>query len=163
MKSPRAIALVALTIALATGAGGGLLIWKAVTMPPPDSRRPHETPGLVAQVASVRCSQRRNAGTCYRPVVHYTHDGVRGQVASRFVYSPSSPHKVGENVTVLIEGDGTVWIASEWESRLADRQRDYAKARRFPLIMGLMLAVCAAFGMILAVALAFFVDRRADP
>jgi hypothetical protein len=162
VKSPTGIGLVALAISVVMGAAGGLLIWKAVTMPAPDDRRPREVAGLVVKVISARCSERRNPGTCYRPVVSYTEHGVLRQVASRTLYGPSSPHERGERVPVLIENDGTVWIASEWERRLADRQRDFASARRFPLIMGLMLAGGAAFAMILAAGLLFFADRSAQ-
>ena len=162
MNSPTGIGLVVLTISVAFGAAGGLLIRKALTMPAPDARRPREVAGLVVEVISARCSQRRNPGTCYRPVVSYTDHGVLRRVASRTLYSPSSPHNRGERVPVLIENDGTTWIASEWERRLADQQRDHASARRFPLIMGLMLAGCAAFAMVLAAGVLFAVDRSGE-
>jgi hypothetical protein len=97
-----------------------------------------------------------------RPVVGYTYGGRALQVASRHVYRPS-PHRKGDQVAVLVDTDGTAWIASEWDARQAERERDHASARNFPLVMGVLLLACAAFGILLGAGVALSARRAPRP
>jgi hypothetical protein len=156
-RTHRAAALLVFLSSALTAAGGGWLVYRALTLPAPDRRRPVEVSGRVIEVATASCGAGRRRGTCYRPIVGYTRDGRTLQVALRSLYRPS-PNREGDRVAVLVEEDGTAWVASEWDTRQADRERDYRSARLFPLSMGVMLLACGAFGMLLAVVLAFARD-----
>ena len=163
VKSPARIALAVSLTSTAIGAGGGLLVHGALTLTPPDRLRPLEVSSLVLEVETTVCGPRNRRATCYRPIVGYTHGGQPRQVASRSLYRSASPHRKGDAVAILIEGDGTAWLAREWDARQAERGRDHASARNFPLIMGVLLLGCGGFGLLLAAGIALSTGREQDP
>jgi hypothetical protein len=154
--------LVALCLSIAIGGGGMGLVRHARAMPAPEQPAMRTLAGTVVSVVVAPCGNVNRRRTCYRPAVDYSDEGKRLQVVSRTAYSPSSPHKTGEKVTVLVEPNGTAWIASEWAERQAVRQRDYEGRRDFPLWMGWILVGCAGFSLLLGAGLIFFVDRSGD-
>jgi hypothetical protein len=152
--APTTVALAVLLASLPTAAGGAWLVQRALALPAPDRTRPPEVPGVVTFVAAMGCGTRSRPAQCYRPTATYRQGGEERRVASRALYRSSSPLRQGEPVPVLVEADGTAWLAFEWERQLADRVRDHAQARRLPLVMGGLLVACGAFGILLAVAAA---------
>jgi hypothetical protein len=163
VKSPTGLALAVSLASTAIGAWGGLLVHGALTLTPPDRLRPLEVSGLVLEVETTVCGPRNRRATCYRPIVGYTHGGQGRQVASRSLYRSASPHGKGDAVAILIEGDGTAWLAREWDDRQAARERDHASARNFPLIMGVLLLGGGGFGLLLAAGIVVSTGREQDP
>jgi hypothetical protein len=153
-------------MSLATGGGGALLVKRAHTITAPREPARRALTGTVTEVLVQPCGSRTRPSTCYRPVISYIDSDASGrqpqQIISRTGYRSSSPHEKGDRVTVYIEPGGMGWLAREWDARQAERQREYADARRFPLVMGWLLIGCAAFGLLLAAGLMFFVDRSHD-
>ena len=157
------VALLASLTSAAMAAGGGLLVHAALAVPPPDRHRPPEVAGLVLEVATTACGPRNRRATCYRPIVGYTHGGQAQQVASRSLYRSASPHRKGDAVAVLVEPDGTAWLAREWDDRQTAREREHASARNFPLLMGVLLLGCAGFGLLLAAGIVVSARREQSP
>jgi hypothetical protein len=163
MTRVRATTRVALLASLAStvmAAMGGVLVRVALTLPQPDRHRPAEVAGVVLEVATTACGPRNRRTTCYRPIVGYTHGGQPQQVASRSLYRSTSPHRKGDAVAVLVEPDGSAWLAQEWDDRQAGRERDHASARNFPLLMGVLLLGCAGFGLLLAAGIVVSARRQ---
>lgn len=159
------MAVLVMCTSLSTAGFGALLVKRAHAMPAPVPP-PHRTlAGTVVDMVVEPCFRRRS--TCFRPVVEYAdptrtagEGGAPQQIASRTAYSPSPPHKRGERVSVYIESTGgEVWLASEWDERQAQRQREYERKRNSPLMMGWLLIACGTFGLLLAAGLAFWVDH----
>ena len=109
------------------------------------------------------CGPRSRRSTCYRPIVGYAHGGQPQRVASRSLYRPASPHRKGDAVAVLVEADGTAWLAPEWDARQAEREREHSSARNFPLLMGVLLLGCGGFGLLLATGIAVSARREQAP
>ncbi len=142
------------TICVLFGGGGALLVRHARSLPMPDRTRPPEIAAVVFEVLATPCRRRRNSGTCFRPVASFAHEGQTQQVAARGIYS-HSPVQKGDPVAVLVDKQGGPWLAFEWDTRLAEQERDATSARRFPLWMGYLILGCAAFGVLLSVGIAF--------
>lgn len=167
METTTKVGLAVMCLSLSTGAGGALLVKRAHAIAAPHEPARRALIGTVTEVLAQPCGTRNRPSTCYRPVVSYT-DTIRGaqpqQIVSRTGYRPSSPHRKGEHVTVYVEasGDGTAWLASEWDARQVKRRSEYADARSFPLAMGRLMIGCAAFGLLLGAGLIFWVDRSGN-
>lgn len=149
-------------LSLTTGAAGVGLVKYAAARPAPPSATPRSLTGVVTDILVEPCGSSNRRVNCQRPVVDYTDDGEPRQFVSRTGYSPSSPHRKGERVTVYVEPAGTVWLALEWDARQAERQRDFEARRRIPFMMGWLLIGCGAFGLLLGAGVAFWVDRSGD-
>jgi hypothetical protein len=163
------VGIAVMALSLSTGGGGAFLVKWAHAMAAPREPEPRALLGTVVEIVAESCGTTNRRTTCYRPVVSYmdgaasgTSSGQPQQLVSRTRYRPSSPHQKGERVAVYIDSTGTGWLASEWAARQAERQREHEKARDFPLVMGWMLILCAAFGLLLGLGLIFWVDHSAE-
>lgn len=161
METTTKVGLAVMCLSLSTGAGGAWLVKFAHAIPAPHEPTPRALTGTVTEIVVQSCGYSNRPATCYRPVVDYTDttSGQSHQIVSRTGYRTSSPHRKGEGVTVYLEKAGTAWLALEWDARQAKLQREYEDKRHFPLVMGWLLAGCAAFGLLLGAGLIFWVDR----
>lgn len=151
-----------LCTSLLTGGGGWLLVRHAQAMRPPAEPTGRTIAGTVTEVVTETCGSGNRRRTCYRPVVSYVDGGETRQIVSRTAYRPS-PHEKGDPAPVLVLTTGEAWMAAEWEARRDRRLDDFQRKRGFPLTMGWLLVGCAAFGVLLAAGLVFFVDRSSEP
>jgi hypothetical protein len=159
------VAVLVMCTSLSTAGFGALMVKRAHAIPVPRAPERRTVTGTVVDLVVQPCFRRRS--TCFRPVVSYSDTSLAGgepqQLVSRTAYSPSSPHKKGERVSVYIESKGgAAWLAREWDERQAERQRQYEQKRDFPLGMGWLLIGGGAFGLLLAAGIAFWVDRSGN-
>jgi hypothetical protein len=147
-------------LSLALGAGGYGLILDANGRPAPAEPAHRRVPGLVVDTGATRCgTETRPRGTCFQPVIGYAEAGGPRQLRTRSRYNPA-PHAKGDAVTVVVDADGA-WLEREWKEVQAQRRREHAETRELPLFIGWVMTGCAAFGLLLALGLIFWVDRRA--
>ena len=159
---PTRLALALLCVSVLTGVGGAVLVVRALAIPAPAEPNLRRLSGTVVEIVTTECGTGNRRGTCYRPVLAFEDGGKPMQVVSRTAYR-QKPFEKGAGVPVVIDADGTAWMAPEWETLQADRQRAYNAARSFPFIVGLIVLGCAGFGVLLGIGLLFFRDRRGGP
>jgi hypothetical protein len=145
---------------LAAGAAG---VWRhAASLPASSASAARAIEGRVVDVLAQTCGYASRTYTCYRPVVAYRDGGLERQAVARSATRPASMQK-GDAAGVLVFGDGTAWLASEWRTRQAEREREHASARRTPTVIGWLLAGCAACSALLGIGLIVWIDRSGEP
>lgn len=158
-----AAGLVMIGISLAVGLAGAGFVTNARAVPAPEEPARRTLAGTVIEVLATPCFVRGNRAqqTCHRPVVAYTDGGAARQVAGRIAYHPAQ-HARGEPASVAVLSDGTAWIASELDQRLAEERGQHTRRQGFPQTMGWMLMGSGAIGGLLGLGLIFWVDRSGD-